>query len=87
MVVLVGAIRECLFSMGTQYSQEMVWIEHQSAVLFLIFVGLLSFWALREIYGYHVRAHIECLMRQGMLFLFLSDDPSSENSPFRKRHG
>lgn len=63
MDLLVGAIRECLFSVIAQYLQEMVWIEHQSAVLFLIFVGLLSFWALREIYGYHVRAHMECLMR------------------------
>lgn len=87
MGVLVGAIRERLFSGVAQDPQEMMWIEHQAAVFFLIFLGLLSFWALREIYGSHVRAHMEDLMRRGMLFLFSSDDPSSENSPFRKRHG
>lgn len=87
MDVLVGAIWERLFSVVAQDLQEMVWIEHQSAVFFLIFWGLLSFWALREIYGSHVRAHMEGLMRQGMLFLFSSDDPSSENSPFRERYG
>lgn len=87
MDVIAEAIRERLFSGVAQDPQEMVWIEHQSAVFFLIFLGLLSFWALREIYVAIVRAHMEGLMRQGMLFLFSSDDPSSENSPFGERHG
>jgi ferredoxin len=83
----VGAIRERLFSGVAQNPQEMVWIEHQAAVFFLIFLGLLSFWALREIYVSHVRSHMEGLMRRGMLFLFSSDDPSSESPPFGERHG
>lgn len=65
---------EILGGVVWQDPQEMVWIESQAALFFIIILGLILSWFLKEAYIIWALERGEKLVREAMISLFSLDD-------------
>lgn len=71
--MFVNMIQEFLGTAVRQDPQEMIWIEKQQSIFFLIFMSLLFLWVLKDLSHLYARERNEELVRQGMISLFSLD--------------
>jgi len=65
---------EILGGVVWQDPQEMIWIESQAALFFIIILGLILLWFLKEAYEVWALERSEKLVKEAMISLFSLDD-------------